>query len=34
MLGKVGGWVVIEGLIHTELWVKYDLPYFNHRNQP
>ena len=29
MLGKVGGWVVIEGLTHTELWVKYNLLYVN-----
>ena len=29
MLGKVGGWVVIEDLTHTELWVEYNLPYFN-----
>ena len=29
MLGKVGGWVVIEGLAHTELWVEYNLPYVN-----
>ena len=29
MLGKVGGWVVIEGLTHTEFWVEYNLPYVN-----
>ena len=29
MLGKVGGWVVIESLTHTELWVKYNLTYVN-----
>ena len=27
MLGKVGGWVVIEGLTHIEFWVEYNLPY-------
>ena len=31
MLGKVGGWVIMEGLSHTELWVKYNLPYVNTR---
>ena len=30
MLGKVGGWVVIEGLAHTEFWVEYNLPYVKH----
>ena len=29
MLGKVGGWVFIEGLTHTEFWVEYNLPYVN-----
>ena len=29
MLDKVGGWVVIEGLTHTEFWVEYNLPYVN-----
>ena len=29
MLGMVGGWVVIEALTHTELWIKYTLPYVN-----
>ena len=27
MLGKVGDWVVIEGLTHIELWVEYNLTY-------
>ena len=25
MLGKVEGWVVIESLTHTGLWVEYNL---------
>ena len=29
MLGKVGGWVVIEGLTHTKFWVEYNLPFVN-----
>ena len=29
MLGKMEGWVAIDGLTHTELWVKYNLLYVN-----